>query len=683
MQGMEDETMKRFLALCLTLALLMGVMPMPQAEADAVTLVVKGGWLRLRDEANFNGDTIDSYYTGTKVTVLDTVGGWYYVRTPNGKVGYMYGKYLTSSGTGTSGSVSSNVTAYVTSKNGQGVRLRHGAGTGYGVIDLYSVGTKATILSAGTYWHYISIGGQKGYMMAQYLTTKAPSASTPDTDTTPDTGSDVVDYTAYVTSENGKSVRLRKGPGTTYSPIGSYAVGTQVTVSKVSGSWSKITVAGVEGYMMSKFLTTTKPGSGDTSTEETDYTAYVTSDNGKPVRMRKGPGTSYGTITSYNVGTQVTVTAKSGSWSKIKVGTQTGYMMSKYLTTTKPETGSGEAASTYTAYVTSENGKGVYLRAGAGKSYATKGLFSVGTQVTVLQHNSTWDRIRIGNLEGYMQNQFLTTTKPGSKTISGVTISDAYPAVGETLWANVEPSGANVTYEWMTDNGLLLATSATLKLKEDDVGLRIRVRVTGANDYTGSAVSSFATVQKAGVSTDELQSLKSVTLDNVNPTVGQTITAGLLPTGASATYKWMRGDGTQVGNAKAYTVQKEDVGYALWCQVTGTGNYIGTVESAKTAAVKDAPADKPLSGTVSLMFAAIMPGVTLTPAVNVNCENVTYHWYAGGTEVGASKTLSVTADMAGKDIKLVVKPAAGSGYTGQVESNVCTVLSSTATATDL
>ena len=125
------------------------------------------------------------------------------------------------------------------------------------------------------------------------------------------------------------------------------------------------------------------------------------------------------------------------------------------------------------------------------------------------------------------------------------------------------------------------------------------------------------------------------------------------------------------------------MGYALWCQVTGTGNYIGTVESAKTAAVKDAPADKPFSGTVSLAFSAIMPGVTLTPAINVNCDNVTYHWYAGGTQVGTSKSLNVTADMAGKEIKLVVKPAAGSGYAGQVESNVCTVLTSAATATDL
>jgi len=670
--------MKRIAALCLALVLLLGVVPVQQAQAASVTLKVKGGWLRLRDEASFDGDTIASYYTGTKVTVLDTKGAWYYVRVSDGTVGYMYGKYLTSSGTGTSGSVTQNTTAYVTSSNGKGVRMRTGPGTAYGVIDLYSVGTKVTILSAGTYWHYISINGQKGYMMSQYVTTTKPSGSSSGNANT-DTGVDVTDYTAYVTSENGKSVRLRKGPGKTYSPIGSYAVGTQVTVKSVTGSWSKISVAGVDGYMMSMYLTTTKPGgsSGGTSFEE--YTAYVTSSNGKGVRMRKGPSTSYGTIATYNVGTEVMVTGKSGSWSKIKVGSQEGYMMSEFLTTTKP---GGSSATGYTAYVTSDNGKAVYMRSGAGKGYSSLGLYSVGTKVTVLEHNSTWDRIRIGSQEGYMMNQYLTTTEPGSKKISGVTLSDATPAPGETLWANVTPSGANVTYEWMTDNGLLLSTNASLTLKEDDVGLRIRVRVTGANGYTGSAVSSYAVVTRKASATT--QAITGVTIDNSSPSVGQTLTAALQPSGATATYSWMRGDGTKVGSAKSYTVQQADVGYVLWVIATGTGDYAGTAQSSKTAAVRDVVADKPFSGTVSLNFSAIMPGVTLTPAVNVNCSNVTYHWYADGTQVSTASRLSVTEAMAGKEIKLVVKPAAGSGYTGQVESNVCTVLSgNTATATDL
>lgn len=594
--------MKRILALCMTLVLLLGMLPMPQAEAASLTLTVKGGWLRLRDEASYNGDTIASYYTGTKVTVLDTKGAWYHVRTPDGRVGYMLGSYLTSSGTGSSGSANQNITAYVISSNGKGVRLRHGPGTGYGVIRQYPVGTMVKILSWGTYWHYVNIDGEKGYMMSDYLTTRAPKP-----DPEPDTDVDVdvdVSYTAYVTSDNGKSVRLRHGAGTSYGVIASYPVGTEVLVNGKSGSWSQITVQGQQGFMMTKYLTTVKPGTSTPSTPDTSipsdpgfvsYTAYVVSDNGKGVRWRLGPSTSYGIIGTLDLGTKVTVVAKSGKWNQIEFMGTKGYMMSEFLASRTVTEDGSFAPDTYTAYVTSENGKGVYLRKGAGTSYGSYGLYSVGTPVTVLQHGTTWDRVRIGSREGYMMNKFLTTTAPGSKTVSGVMLSDALPTVGETLWANVTPADANVTYEWMTDNGLLLATTASLTLKADDVGLRIRVRVTGTNGYTGSAVSSFATVQKA-----------------------------------------------------------------------------------------NAEADKPFSGTASLNFSAIMPGVTLRPSVNVNCDSITYHWYVGGAETSNAAELAVTQDMAGKEIKLVVKPASGSGYTGQVESNVCTVLStSITTPTDL
>ncbi len=404
--------MKRMMAICLALVLLAGIIPAPQAEAASLTLTVKGGWLRLRETASFNGDTIASYYTGTKVTVLDALGAWYKVEAPDGRVGYMYGSYLSSSGTGSSSTgTSQNITAYVTSKNGKGVRMRTGPGTSYGVVRQYSVGTKVTILNAGTYWHYISVGGQKGYMMAEYLTTKAVSPA-------PD--ADVPEYTAYVTSGNGKSVNLRQGPSTSYGSKGSYAVGTQVTVHGASGSWSYITVNGQKGYMMTKYITTTTPGGGGrTSSDDNDRTADVGS-----------------------------------------------------------------------------NGGGVYLRSGASTAYSSIGFYGVGTQVTVLRHNTTWDYVRIGSREGYMMNKYLTTSKPGGTKLTSVSIDDS------------------------------------------------------------------------------------------TPTVGQTLTAGIQPTGATATYVWKRGDGTQVGTAKAYTVQPGDVGFALWVVVTGTGEYNGTVSSSKTSAVQ-------------------------------------------------------------------------------------------------
>ena len=265
-------------------------------------------------------------------------------------------------------------------------------------------------------------------------------------------------------------------------------------------------------------------------------------------------------------------------------------MMSKYLTTAKPPISGG----TYTAYVTSQNGKGVYLRAGAGKGYAALGLYSVGTQVTVLEHGKTWDYIQIGSRKGYMMNDFLVTEQPGGKTITGVTLNTAAPVAGDTLWANVTPAGANVTYEWMDDRGLLLSTKSSYTLTDSDVGRKIRVRVTGSNGYTGSAVSSFAKVS--------------------------------------------------------------------------------------AAPVEEKP--KQISGTVAIP-AAILPGVELQPSVAVNCPSLQYQWCVNGVVVSTAPRLTVTDDMAGKTVVLKVVPESDSGYTGAVESNVCTVVGRPSTTTDL
>ena len=155
--------MKRCFAILLIAVMVLGMMPATSIAAQYATVV--DGWLRLRDGASFNADTITSYYTGTQVEILGSVSGWYKVKTPDGRTGYMYGQYLKMG----SGSASSG-DAYVTSHNGYGVRLRMGPGTGYRVIRTYDVGTPVTILESGKLWSRIRIGNTVGFMMSEFLT---------------------------------------------------------------------------------------------------------------------------------------------------------------------------------------------------------------------------------------------------------------------------------------------------------------------------------------------------------------------------------------------------------------------------------------------------------------------------------------------------------------------------------
>ena len=199
--------MKRLFAI-----LLVGLLLLSSASAAGVAATVTGGWLRLRDAPSYDSNTIASYFTGTKVTVLSTSGGWSYVQMSDGKTGYMNSSFLSYGSGSSTPSVPSGssiyATAYVTSSNGGRVALRAGAGKSYAVITYCNVGTKITVLNAGSTWDRIQVGSTIGYMMAKYITFSPVSPGEGGGGVVPTTPT-----TAYVTSGNGKNVNLRSGPG--------------------------------------------------------------------------------------------------------------------------------------------------------------------------------------------------------------------------------------------------------------------------------------------------------------------------------------------------------------------------------------------------------------------------------------------------------------------------------------
>lgn len=65
----------------------------------------------------------------------------------------------------------------------------------------------------------------------------------------------------------------------------------------------------------------------------TPVTMYTTTG----VNFREGPGTSYGVIKKLNSGTEVTKNGENGSWARVEVDKQKGYVSSNYLSEKKPE----------------------------------------------------------------------------------------------------------------------------------------------------------------------------------------------------------------------------------------------------------------------------------------------------------------------------------------------------------
>ena len=398
--------MKRLMAFCLALMLLVCAMPMRQADAANMTATVKGGWLNLRSAPSMTASIINSYYTGTKVTILEQSGSWYRVKVGS-RTGYMLGSYLNfNADTGSTDAPTGNlnIPAWVTSSGGT-VRLRKGPGTTYAIIANYKPGTPVTILAKGNNWYQIKVNGTVGYMMSAFVTTTAPGSSGGSAGNPPSSGSS----TAYVWSANGGVVNLRTGAGKNFGIIGRYSPGTAATILTYGTTWCYIRIGTRSGYMMTEFLRTDGSSSGGTTTPPTGgYVAYVTSTNGLGVNMRSGAGKSFRVLAVLPVGTQVTVLQHNAQWDKIRFGTTDAYMDNSFLTTIAPDGSSSTSPSSYTARVyVATNSYPVKMRKGPGTNYSVITSLAQGTLVQVLSVSNGWAYINYNGTTGYMMAIYL------------------------------------------------------------------------------------------------------------------------------------------------------------------------------------------------------------------------------------------------------------------------------------
>ena len=635
--------MKRFLSLVLAMLIAITMLIIPASAENYATAVVKGGWLRLRAEASASSETISAYFTGTQVTIIGTSGEWYYVLTPDGHYGFMNSNYLTVTGS-SSGSTTTESTAYIYAANGKPVRMRSGPSTDYGVVASYSVGTQVKVLISGADWSKIRVGTRTGYIMSKFLSVTNITPSTPSSS-----------YTAYVTASNGKPVRMRSGPSTDYGVVASYSVGTQVKVLISGADWSKIRVGTRTGYIMSKFLSVTNI---TPSTPSSSYTAYVTASNGKPVRMRTGAGTNYSVISTYSVGTQVTVLEYGKTWCRIRVNGYTGYMMTKFLTTTQPTIISSAALNKNTVWpgetltvttnpaninVSYEWLNDAGARLGTGSTYTVK-TSDTGRRirVRVTGKNGTTGSV-VSGWAAVQGNGTVGTVYQ----LKALTLNTTNAVVGTTLTATIAPSGATANIYWYLDNGTYLGYGSSYTVQPNALGRRIFAYAEGTNSTTGTATSAYTDTVTAGATPSIV--LSSVTLYNYSPTVGTVLTATIAPANATATILWYRDDNVYLGTGMTYTVTATDVGHRIYAWAQGTGSTSGNVTSPYTQQVTAGTSYRIDSVTLNSLNPIV--GQTLVASVAPYGATATITWYRDDSKIlSYGATYTVQADDIGYSI---------------------------------
>lgn len=373
-------------------------------SGQQATVVTPSGTLNLRQSPATTAPVLAMIAPGTTVTVMTTGSEWCKIRYGSYQ-GYVMTKFLRLAGEGTTGGVAEGSSIQVKTGNG-GLNLRETASASARVLLVIPDGTVLTCLQYGSTWTQVRYGTNTGYVMTKFLTTEITSNG--GSASTPDSGAD----TAQVKTGNG-GLNLRETASAQARVLLSIPDGASVTLLDQGSEWCKIRYQGTTGYVMTRYLSI-----GQSTSQPTETKAWISQSVVGGVNLRFGPDTSAQVLMVLQPGAEVTVLMQGESWSVVRYGETTGYVMSRYLTDTAPAgTGSeGQqpvydesmyALSGWEATVVPTEGN-VNLRAWCTMDAPVRIAMPKGSVVRVVAFGDTWCQVVYGEVEGYCMTKFLS-----------------------------------------------------------------------------------------------------------------------------------------------------------------------------------------------------------------------------------------------------------------------------------
>ena len=274
--------------------------------------------LNMRSEPNTSSSVVTCLPRGTVVVLTGKSDGWYQVAY-RGSTGYMSSDYLSTSTSADSSFGDGTVT-------GNAVNIRSGPSTSDSIVASRNKGDTLSVVGVSDNWYKVSLSGSTGYIRSDFLRLGSGSGSSPSSGSS----SGSAGGTGTI---KGICVRMRSGPSTSYSILGTYDSGTKMTVTGEDGDWYKVSCNGEDGYVYKTYLSvgggSGSDSSGSSVTDMSDTSATVIS----PVHFRKGPDTSYSSIQVLGAGTGVTITGQTDKWYRVEYNGTEGYVFKTYLTT--------------------------------------------------------------------------------------------------------------------------------------------------------------------------------------------------------------------------------------------------------------------------------------------------------------------------------------------------------------
>lgn len=281
----------------------------------------------------------------------------------------------------------------------------------------------------------------------------------------------------------------------------------------------------------------------------------------------------------------------------------------------------------------------------------------------------------------------ITTTKVIAGNIDSVKINSNtsasglvyYSATGSTILSvALAPEKATATYQWFRDGTAIQgATGASYQVSLPDVGSSISVTATGSGNWIGSASAEMDGTVRGLIT--------SVALNSYNPTAGDTLSVSCVSTAAagSVSYDWyaLPTKNSELkstylihsGTETTCTLNEEQVGYFIYVQAVGTGNWT-TLKTISTVSEK-------VTGNFTAQFSESTDELELGNTLTVNLfdskdnqitdlnSKASFKWYRGTTLISeAADSYQYTVQAADVGSVLSVKITGISGWTAKTTS---------------
>ena len=586
--------------------------------------------------------------------------------------------------------------ATVVSDNGYGVRMREGPGKVYRVITKYDVGTTVIVQQRGTEWSQIRVGETVGWMMNEFLRFGTTGTGTGTGGESGGVG------TGTVVSDNGLRVWLRTTPNG--KRIQLYRPGTAVTILSYGDEWHYISIGGVRGYMMSRYISVTPapaPSSKMVEAVSVNYPSPVVDDVLQASVTPSDATVTYswkvGGVEQSNSATLRVLNDYIGKPITLTV-TGTGVYYGSRQYTTDPVVSSRqvtEVSLNRSQPFVGDTLSAVLKPSSATVSYSWRvGGIEVSTEATYTVQQSDIGKLiqlKVNGIDSFSgvaicsaSGEVRSSTEVFSVDLS---IKNRPVMVGEVLSSVVTPSSASVNCVWMAD-GDVVATTASYKVTANDLGKKISLRVEGIAPYTGSATASaYGLVQSANIT--------AAALSNYTLTAGNGCSAVITPATATATYEWIMVNATTgaesvFATGSYITVPETAIGHRIKVRVRGAGIYgVSTFNAESGVDYIDSPLSNPIVSNkivtaVALNNTSPVVGETITVDLTPDALDplrasgqISYIWTVGtsvhtdttgtytvlGTDVG--KTISVKAitayPNAGEAISAATNPVRANG----------------------